>query len=53
MRDTFIFIVAEMASIVFACGAIYMAINGVAGWGWMIVASLLTAVSYSSNKGKK
>ena len=33
---------ANAVAIVFATGAIVMAINGIDGWGWMIFGALLT-----------
>ncbi len=32
-------------AMVFAAGAIVMAVNGIDGWGWMVLCSLLTTGS--------
>lgn len=41
-----VFLLVQSVSIAFAVGAILLAINGVSGYGWFIVASLISAESY-------
>lgn len=44
---------ANAVSIVFATGAIIMAVHGIDGWGWMIVGSLLTTASIKWGTSKE
>lgn len=45
MKSILLTIFANSASIIFALGAVYLALHGKEGWGWCIFASILTAVS--------
>lgn len=46
---------ANAVSIVFATGAIIMAVRGIDGWGWMIFGALLTtrSIEWVTNKEKQ
>lgn len=42
----------EITSISFALGTVYLASKGLDGWGWCIVASILTTQSFKIGKEK-
>lgn len=44
------YLIASLAEIIFATGAVLMAINNVGGWGWMILAAVLSQASTTRRK---
>lgn len=53
MDNFLILIAANILSILLACAGIYMAINGIAGWGWFLFGALLTTVGIKTSKSSK
>ena len=52
-QNVLVWLIAESASIIFAIGAVVLAYNGIDGWGWMLVASLLTCVTGTASTKNK
>jgi hypothetical protein len=51
MKYVLMEIAANLVSLAFATGAVVMAINGIDGWGWMIVGAIVCAahVTYKTD----
>lgn len=49
MRHTLIAMVAFTPAIILCAGAVYLALNGIAGWGWFLFTALLIGGSYKFN----
>lgn len=50
MKDILVLLVSNLASIVFAIGAIYLASKDQEGWGWCIFAAILCSATLSYSK---
>lgn len=51
MRTILQLLIMEMASMICAAAAFYLAAHGIEGWGWFLAVAVLTTVS--SVKGAK
>ena len=50
MRHTFIALLAFTPCIILCAGAVYLAANGIAGWGWFLFVAAVSSGSYSFNQ---
>jgi len=42
LKDTIIILICTLPSIALAVGAIFTALSGVSGWGWFLLAAILS-----------
>jgi len=53
MKTIFILLVLNISSMLSIAGTVYMAMNGVTGWGWFICAAILLSSTPSQYKEEK
>jgi hypothetical protein len=49
MKPALLLLASNLTSLACAVGAILLALNGIAGWGWFLAIALMTTSYYSSN----
>jgi hypothetical protein len=50
MKTALILLFSNLTPLAFAIGAVYLASLGIAGWGWLVFASIMTTSYFSSTK---
>jgi hypothetical protein len=49
MKPVLLLLASNLTSLACAVGAILLALNGIAGWGWFLFIAAMTISSYSSS----